>query len=153
MGDLATLSRQALDEVAASSTLAALEEVRVRWLGKKGPLTEQLKALGTLPAAERPGAGALINEVKQRVQQALELRRELLSQAAVEAITAVTGAAPQLSTGGGTSDGRFIAPLGAQVVELGVTNATIHKVNECVRVEEIGLLHRMYRGVLERLLA
>ena len=76
-----------------------------------------------------------------------------LSQAAVEAITAVTGAAPQLSTGGGTSDGRFIAPLGAQVVELGVTNATIHKVNECVRVEEIGLLHRMYRGVLERLLA
>ena len=76
-----------------------------------------------------------------------------LSQAAVDAITAVTGAAPQLSTGGGTSDGRFIAPLGAQVVELGVTNATIHKVNECVRVEEIGLLHRMYRGVLDRLLA
>lgn len=76
-----------------------------------------------------------------------------LSQAAVDAITAVTGAAPQLSTGGGTSDGRFIAPLGAQVVELGVTNATIHKVNECVRVDEIGLLHRMYRGVLERLLA
>ena len=76
-----------------------------------------------------------------------------LSQAAVDAITAVTGTAPQLSTGGGTSDGRFIAPLGAQVVELGVTNATIHKVNECVRIEEIGLLHRMYRGVLERLLA
>ena len=76
-----------------------------------------------------------------------------LSQAAVDAITAVTGTAPRLSTGGGTSDGRFIAPLGAQVVELGVTNATIHKVNECVRIEEIGLLHRMYRGVLERLLA
>ena len=76
-----------------------------------------------------------------------------LSQAAVDAITAVTGTAPQLSTGGGTSDGRFIAPLGAQVVELGVTNATIHKVNECVHIEEIGLLHRMYRGVLERLLA
>ena len=76
-----------------------------------------------------------------------------LSQAAVDAITAVTGTAPQLSTGGGTSDGRFIAPLGAQVVELGVTNATIHKVNECVRIEEIDLLHRMYRGVLDRLLA
>ena len=76
-----------------------------------------------------------------------------LSQAAVDAISAVTGAAPQLSTGGGTSDGRFIAPLGAQVVELGVTNATIHKVNECVRIEEIDLLHRMYRGVLDRLLA
>ena len=76
-----------------------------------------------------------------------------LSQAAVDAISAVTGAAPQLSTGGGTSDGRFIAPLGAQVVELGVTNATIHKVNVCVRIEEIDLLHRMYRGVLDRLLA
>jgi succinyl-diaminopimelate desuccinylase len=76
-----------------------------------------------------------------------------LSEAAVGAITELTGVAPVLSTGGGTSDGRFIAPLGAQVVELGVTNATIHKVNECVRIEEIASLHRMYRGVLERLLA
>jgi succinyl-diaminopimelate desuccinylase len=76
-----------------------------------------------------------------------------LSEAAVGAITELTGVAPVLSTGGGTSDGRFIAPLGAQVVELGVTNATIHKVNECVRIEEIGSLHRMYRGVLDRLLA
>jgi succinyl-diaminopimelate desuccinylase len=76
-----------------------------------------------------------------------------LSAAAVEAARAISGAAPKLSTGGGTSDGRFIAPLGAQVIELGVTNATIHKVNECVRIEEIDLLHRMYRGVLERLLA
>jgi succinyl-diaminopimelate desuccinylase len=76
-----------------------------------------------------------------------------LSAAAVEAVRAITGAAPKLSTGGGTSDGRFIAPLGAQVIELGVTNATIHKVNECVRIEEIDLLHRMYRGLLARLLA
>ena len=76
-----------------------------------------------------------------------------LSAAATEAVRAVTGKAPVLSTGGGTSDGRFIAPMGAQVVELGVTNATIHKVNECVRIEEIDLLHAMYRGVLERLLA
>lgn len=76
-----------------------------------------------------------------------------LSAAAVEAARSITGAAPKLSTGGGTSDGRFIAPLGAQVIELGVTNATIHKVNECVRIEEVDLLHRMYRGVLERLLA
>ena len=76
-----------------------------------------------------------------------------LSAAAVDAVRAITGAAPKLSTGGGTSDGRFIAPLGAQVIELGVTNATIHKVNECVRIEEVDLLHRMYRGVLERLLA
>jgi len=76
-----------------------------------------------------------------------------LSAAAVEAARSITGATPKLSTGGGTSDGRFIAPLGAQVIELGVTNATIHKVNECVRIEEVDLLHRMYRGVLERLLA
>ena len=76
-----------------------------------------------------------------------------LSAAAVETARAITGTAPKLSTGGGTSDGRFIAPLGAQVIELGVTNATIHKVNECVRIEEVDLLHRMYRGVLERLLA
>ena len=76
-----------------------------------------------------------------------------LSSAAIEAVREVTGITPKLSTGGGTSDGRFIAPMGAQVVELGVTNATIHKVNECVRIEEIDLLHRMYRGVLDRLLA
>ena len=75
-----------------------------------------------------------------------------LSAAAVEAIKAVRGAAPVLSTGGGTSDGRFIAPMGAQVVELGVTNATIHKVNECVATQEIELLEKMYLGVLENLL-
>jgi succinyl-diaminopimelate desuccinylase len=76
----------------------------------------------------------------------------ILSTAAIEAVKAVVGHAPKLSTGGGTSDGRFIAPMGAQVVELGVTNATIHKVNESVRVEEIDLLHRMYVGLLQRVL-
>jgi len=76
-----------------------------------------------------------------------------LSDAAVAAIESVTGKKPKLSTGGGTSDGRFIAPMGAQVIELGVTNTTIHKVNEGIRVEEIDLLHRMYTGLLARLLA
>ncbi|MCP5328849.1 MAG: succinyl-diaminopimelate desuccinylase [Sinobacteraceae bacterium] len=76
-----------------------------------------------------------------------------LSNAAVESIRELTGEAPKLTTGGGTSDGRFIAPLGAQVVELGVINSTIHKVNECVRVEDIDLLHAMYLGVMRRLLA
>ena len=57
------------------------------------------------------------------------------------------------SYGGGTSDGRFIAPLGAQVVELGVINASIHKVNESVRVADIDALHRIYVGVMRRLLA
>ncbi len=60
---------------------------------------------------------------------------------------------PKLSTGGGTSDGRFIAALGAQIVELGVINASIHKVNEQVRAADIDALHRMYVEVLERLLA
>ncbi|MGC8522179.1 MAG: succinyl-diaminopimelate desuccinylase, partial [Steroidobacteraceae bacterium] len=76
-----------------------------------------------------------------------------LSEAVCAAIESVTGARPQLSTGGGTSDGRFIAPLGAQVVELGVVNATIHKVNECVRVEDIDALHQMYLNALANLLA
>lgn len=76
-----------------------------------------------------------------------------LSGAVVAAVRAETGREPQLSTGGGTSDGRFIAPMGAQVVELGVVNRTIHKVNECVRLEDIDRLHRCYLGVLERLLA
>ncbi|MGH8267438.1 MAG: succinyl-diaminopimelate desuccinylase [Steroidobacteraceae bacterium] len=76
----------------------------------------------------------------------------LLSQAVGDAVAQVTGVPPRLSTGGGTSDGRFIRPLGAQVVELGVVNASIHKVNECVRVEDIDALHRMYVNVLRKLL-
>jgi hypothetical protein len=56
-----------------------------------------------------------------------------LSDAVTQAVREVTGRAPKLSTGGGTSDGRFIATLGTQVVELGVTNRSIHKVNESVR--------------------
>ncbi len=77
----------------------------------------------------------------------------VLSEAVCAAIRSVTGQPPRLSTGGGTSDGRFIAPLGAQVVELGVVNATIHKVNECVRVADIDALHQMYFNVLANLLA
>ena len=76
-----------------------------------------------------------------------------LSAAVSAAVAAVTGSAPRFSTGGGTSDGRFIAPLGAEVVELGVVNATIHKVNECVRVADIDALHQMYFNLLVNLLA
>ena len=75
-----------------------------------------------------------------------------LAAAAVSAIIELTGREPELSTGGGTSDGRFIAPLGAQVAEVGVVNDTIHKVNECCRVEDIELLHRTLLGMLRRLL-
>ena len=83
MADLTALTGQALAEVAACGDLAALEEARVRWLGKKGALTEQLKALGTLPA-ERPAAGARINQAKQDVQAAIEARRTQLERAAIE---------------------------------------------------------------------
>ena len=76
-----------------------------------------------------------------------------LSDAVCKAVATVAGKPPKLSTGGGTSDGRFIAALGAQIVELGVINASIHKVNEQVRTADIDALHRMYVGVLERLLA
>ena len=75
-----------------------------------------------------------------------------LSEAVGAAVAEVTGVQPKLSTGGGTSDGRFVAPLGAEVVELGVVNASIHKVNECVRVADIDALQRMYLNVLRRLL-
>jgi succinyl-diaminopimelate desuccinylase len=75
-----------------------------------------------------------------------------LCAAVAAAVAQVTGTAPQLSTGGGTSDGRFIAPLGTEVVELGVVNASIHKVNECVRVADIDALHTMYVNVLRNLL-
>jgi phenylalanyl-tRNA synthetase alpha chain len=82
--DLAALARKALDEVAASGDLAALDDVRVRWLGKKGALTEQLKTLGALPAAERPAAGQRINEAKQSLQVAIDARRGVLESARVE---------------------------------------------------------------------
>ncbi|HEY5603558.1 MAG TPA: succinyl-diaminopimelate desuccinylase [Gammaproteobacteria bacterium] len=75
-----------------------------------------------------------------------------LVDAAKKAIKEVTGVVAQLSTSGGTSDGRFIAPTGAQVVELGPSNSTIHKINECVKAEELDLLSRIYERILEQLL-
>ena len=76
-----------------------------------------------------------------------------LSRAAARAIQEQLHIQPKLTTGGGTSDGRFIAPMGAQVIELGVINETIHKVNECVRVSDIDRLHSIYCRTLELLLA
>jgi succinyl-diaminopimelate desuccinylase len=76
----------------------------------------------------------------------------VLIEATCRAIADVTGIRTELSTGGGTSDGRFIAPTGAQVVELGPVNATIHKVNECVGVGEIEQISLIYERILERLL-
>lgn len=73
--------------------------------------------------------------------------------AARAAIHELTGIDTELSTSGGTSDGRFIAPTGAQVLELGPLNATIHQVNECVTVADLDRLSDIYRRILEKLLA
>jgi succinyl-diaminopimelate desuccinylase len=75
----------------------------------------------------------------------------------VEAVTAAIetelGVKTTLSTSGGTSDGRFIAPTGAEVVELGPLNATIHQINECVKVDDLDRLSRVYSRTLEGLLS
>jgi len=68
-----------------------------------------------------------------------------------QAILAETGLTTELSTAGGTSDGRFIAPTGTQVVELGPLNATIHKVNESVNISDLGSLRRIYQRVVHDL--
>jgi succinyl-diaminopimelate desuccinylase len=76
-----------------------------------------------------------------------------LLDAVKNSIAAVTGSEPDVSTGGGTSDGRFIAPSGAQVVEVGHVNKTIHQCNERVKLSDIPRLTEIYQGILERLLA
>lgn len=75
-----------------------------------------------------------------------------LVKAAQQSIKQVTGIDTELSTAGGTSDGRFIAPTGAQVLELGPVNESIHKINEHVRVSDLDKLSAIYQGILERLL-
>jgi len=75
-----------------------------------------------------------------------------LVEATVASIGAVTGLVPELSTAGGTSDGRFIAPAGAQVVEVGPINASIHKLNEVVLAADLPRLAAIYQGILQRLL-
>ena len=76
-----------------------------------------------------------------------------LVNAARTAILNVTGTETELSTSGGTSDGRFIAPTGAQVLELGVLNATIHQINEHVNIDELEPLAEIYEQILVELLA
>lgn len=77
---------------------------------------------------------------------------EKLAQASREAVLEVTGVEPEFSTGGGTSDGRFIAPSGAHVIEFGPINATIHKVNEQVAVADIDRLRQVYLSIMEKML-
>jgi len=75
-----------------------------------------------------------------------------LTTAAIAAVKEICGIEPQMNTAGGTSDGRFIAPAGAQLVELGPCNASIHQIDENVSIEELGLMSATYENILERLL-
>lgn len=81
----------------------------------------------------RTASGALVDAVKS-------------------AIKSTTGRDTELSTSGGTSDGRFIAPTGAQVIELGPLNATIHQIDECVSIADLDTLSDIYQAVLSNLL-
>ena len=76
-----------------------------------------------------------------------------LVDAVVNAVQHYNEIKPELQTTGGTSDGRFIARMGAQVVELGPVNASIHKINECVNAADLQLLSRMYQRIMEQLIA
>ncbi|WP_394202502.1 phenylalanine--tRNA ligase subunit alpha [Marinagarivorans algicola] len=85
MENLAELTTQALKLVAEANELAALDHIRVEYLGKKGQITAQLKALGKLSAEERPAAGAKINDAKVQVQDAMNARKAALENAAINA--------------------------------------------------------------------
>jgi len=84
MQELQSLTEQALALVEKAGDLAALDQVRVDYLGKKGQITALLKSLGKLSAEERPAAGAKINEAKQQVQEAINARRTAMEKAAIE---------------------------------------------------------------------
>lgn len=75
-----------------------------------------------------------------------------LVKAVSESIKKATGTSPQLLTTGGTSDGRFVAPTGAQVAEFGLINRSIHKVNECIKIEHLEQLKAIYEDIIEHLL-
>ena len=75
-----------------------------------------------------------------------------LSAAVKEVLPAHTGLTPDMNTGGGTSDGRFIAPCGIEVVELGPVNASIHQIDEHIAVDDIGRLSAIYLELIDKLL-
>lgn len=75
-----------------------------------------------------------------------------LVKAVVDSLEKIVGITPKLDTGGGTSDARFIALMGGEVVELGPLNTTIHKVNECVSVHDLVTLGEVYKQMLVNLL-
>ncbi len=83
MENLEALRKQALAEVESATDLKRLDEVRVAWLGKKSQLTEIMKTLGSLPAEERPQAGAKVNVVKQAIQEAIDAVKATLESAEI----------------------------------------------------------------------
>ena len=92
----------------------------------------------------RHGDTLTLGVIKRRLNQ---------RDAARDVLARFSGEAPEESTGGGTSDARFIAPLGAQCIEVGPVNASIHKVDEHVAVAELEALPGLYLALLERLQA
>ena len=85
MSSLDELEQEALQEVSSAADAAVLDSVRVRYLGKKGLLTQQLKQLGKLSAEDRPAAGQKINRIKQRIQEEINTRCDALQAAALDA--------------------------------------------------------------------
>ncbi|MGH8254047.1 MAG: phenylalanine--tRNA ligase subunit alpha [Steroidobacteraceae bacterium] len=119
MNDLPALTAQALVQVGACDNLAALDELRVHWLGKKGVLTEQLKSLGGLKPAERPAAGASINTAKNELHAAIDARRAVLEQVAVAHELAAGGIDVSLPGRGETAGGMHpITRLQLRIEEL-----------------------------------
>ncbi len=106
MSDLTDLMQKAEAEVAAASDLAALDAVRVAYLGKKGALTAQMKTLGSLSASERPAAGQAINQAKQTLKEALDARREALNQEQLERKLAADAVDVTLPARGASRGGR-----------------------------------------------
>jgi succinyl-diaminopimelate desuccinylase len=102
--------------------------------------------------AELADAGLDFELVWQLSGEPFLTRSGPLVEAVAAAVRAVSDLEPERSTGGGTSDGRFLAPAGAEVVELGPVNATIHQVDECVSVADLGRLAEAYERVLRQLL-
>ncbi|MEC7876093.1 MAG: phenylalanine--tRNA ligase subunit alpha, partial [Pseudomonadota bacterium] len=86
MEEIKKLKTQALSEINSASDLRQLEQIRVDYLGKKGRLTEKLKILGKLPTEERPKAGQIINDVKTKIQDAIELRKKTFEDKKLEDI-------------------------------------------------------------------
>ena len=135
-------------------------------VGANNVIPEQLEIDFNLRFSTEHTSSALIRQIEQELNSAgidyecqwhvsgepfltVEPRLITVVQACVKQ---VTGILPDASTGGGTSDGRFIAPTGAQVVEIGPCNATIHKLNERMRIADIEKLSDIYELILQRLL-